>query len=105
MRWNAIREFVDLGQIHLRTHREELKLDGCQVDSSLRWISAGNCTCIAEANRRNSQGIGPSSRFVMMIGKGGQMSVSSKRVLGPQTSLRSRKVGDPKTTDRHLRHT
>ena len=37
-----------------------------------------------------------------MIGKGGLIPISSTRVLGRQTSLRSRKFGDAKMTDRHL---
>jgi hypothetical protein len=99
---------------------------------SLRWISAGNCACITEANRRNCEldrlvklishtrlrtlrctiatlqysGMIRTCWFVMMIGKGGQIRVSFVGdVQGPQTSLRLRKFGDAKMTDRHLRHT
>jgi hypothetical protein len=57
------------------------------------------------ALKSKSSGIGQEIVFLIMIGKGGQMRVSSTRVPGPQTSLKSRKFGDAKTTERHRRET
>ena len=84
----------------------EANLCSCQLDDRRRSISRTRLrrSTIAESKLLLS-GMGGKILFLTMIGKGGQISVSSARVRGPQTSLRSRKFGEAKTTVRHFRHT
>jgi hypothetical protein len=119
---------VEVGKTHPRTNRERLfvvrtKFEMCQ---HRKWILHRSCQCdqlgkskVPEANladgiamlERSDDVInllhgGPPAVIKRPIGKIGQThNISLEDVLLVQTSRRSRRSGDPRTTLRHLRHT